>query len=64
MQVYIYTHDPMLYMCYSRSEAEDFFGECDEFLVEIPDHLFKEFEEAKNTLYRVSDELKKYKKGF
>lgn len=57
VKVYPTSHDPMLNMLYTYDEALDLFGECDEFLVEIPEELQDRFIKARDELYKASKEL-------
>ena len=63
MKVWIYTHDPMLTLCYLPDEAKELFGEesLEEYGIHVPDELVKEIEITYKKLLALSRKLKEIK---
>ena len=64
MKVCLYSHDPLLYLCYLPEEAKDIYGEVyyDEYGVEIPDELALEINEVYERLLILSEKIRKIEK--
>lgn len=61
-KVYLYTHDPMLLMFYTRIEATEMFGEedRDDPLTEIPDELHDRFLRTRQEFLLAVRDLREY----
>jgi len=61
MRVWVYTHDPMLTLCYSPEQAAELFGDSalEEDGVEVPDALVQDIIETYKRLGELSSQLKK-----
>lgn len=61
MKVWIYTHDPILTLCYLPNEAKELFGEdsLEEDGYEVPEELAKEINDTYKKLCQLSTELAK-----
>ena len=59
MKYWIYTHDPVLTLVYSREEAIELFGEdaLEEYGVELPDALVLEITQTYKRLLELAKEL-------
>lgn len=59
MKVWVYTHDPILTLCYSPTEAADMFGKdaLDEDGTEVPDELAEDIISTYKKLCELSRRL-------
>jgi hypothetical protein len=64
MRVYATSHDPVLTVLYSETQAVDLFGESDfrEWSIEMPDELATRYFESKKAFFASQDELRKFLK--
>ena len=64
MKVWIYTHDPILTLCYLPEEAKELFGSdaLEEDGVEVPEELANEINSTYKKLCQLSQQLSEIRK--